>query len=376
MKYTFLVTQKCNLSCQYCYIKQRSNRMTRQIAKRAVDFSFRNTPPDEPVEVGFFGGEPLLEFGTVKEITNLFEDHPEFDSQRVRMTVITNGTVFSKEIATFLGAHNIALGISCDGPPEVHGANRRFRNGRTSAQRVEHTITLARRWLPTVMVNAVYGPQTAPALPRTVDYLSSLGIRQIYLTPDFCASWSPAEIEALQGIFDIIGQQYAQHYLEGDPHFLSPIDSKIAVMLRGGYDPTERCRMGRGEFAFTPEGSIYPCERLVGDGKNEHSIGNLDDGIQIDKLLGHCVPAESLNKECASCRAREFCMNWCGCSNFFTTGFYNRVSPLQCALEKATLNTALEVLQTLESKLGPVFCEHLSGVPQTNSMLCRGGNVP
>jgi uncharacterized protein len=47
------------------------------------------------------------------------------------------------------------------------------------------------------------------------------------------------------------------------------IDGAIAVILRGGYKPLERCRMGAGEYAFGPSGNIYPCERLIGsdDGK-------------------------------------------------------------------------------------------------------------
>ncbi len=61
-------------------------------------------------------------------------------------------------------------------------------------------------------------------------------------------------------------------------------------------------------------------------------------------------------------------MNWCGCSNAFMTGYYNRVGAFLCASERAAIQTALEVFQTLERKLGPVFLHHLSGAPQRNSL--------
>ena len=58
------------------------------------------------------------------------------------------------------------------------------------------------------------------------------------------------------------------------------------MILRGGYRPLERCRMGNGEYAFAASGNIYPCERLIGDGEGKnHRIGkmfikSLDDMVE------------------------------------------------------------------------------------------------
>jgi len=54
-------------------------------------------------------------------------------------------------------------------------------------------------------------------------------------------------------------------------------------------------------------------------------------------------------------------MNWCGCSNYFMTGSYNRVSPFLCASERALIETALRVFETLEAELGPTFVDHVGG---------------
>ena len=62
------------------------------VASKIIEFAYRTTPSDEKLEIGFFGGEPLLEFEVVKEIVGLVETHPHFDRSRVHMTVITNGT--------------------------------------------------------------------------------------------------------------------------------------------------------------------------------------------------------------------------------------------------------------------------------------------
>ena len=66
-------------------------------------------------------------------------------------------------------------------------------------------------------------------------------------------------------------------------------------------------------------------------------------------------------------------MNWCGCSNAFMTGYYNRMGPFLCASERTASQTALDVFTTLERRLGPIFLHHLAGAPQLNSRMERKG---
>jgi uncharacterized protein len=46
---------------------------------------------------------------------------------------------------------------------------------------------------------------------------------------------------------------------------------------------------------------------------------------------------------------RDYCMNWCGCSNYYSTGSYNVVSPFTCASEKAAIKTAFNIIPKIES---------------------------
>jgi uncharacterized protein len=214
--------------------------------------------------------------------------------------------------------------------------------------------------LPAVSANAVYHPKTFTHLPDTVAYFRSLGVRQIYINPDYSASWTAADAEALPELIDRIADIYIESYLDDNPVFINVIDFKIAVILRGGYHEKEHCRMGRGEYAFSPEGNIYPCERLVGDGANgDHRIGTIDNGLELDKMLCHMAPGGEVNTPCLSCDLRAYCMNWCGCSNFMSSGHYNRVGPFTCASEKANIRAAFKAFEKLEEALGPTFYNHL-----------------
>lgn len=370
-KYTLCLTQNCNLRCKYCYIEKRDARMSIPIAEQIIDFTFTNTPPDKKIDIGFFGGEPLLEFELIKIITDMIERHPSYDHERIELSITTNGTIFSDEIAQFFKKHRIVLCISCDGPPRVQDRHRSFSSGRGSSEVVENTIRRALEALPMVLVNAVYHPATFRYLPEVVDYLSSLGLRQIYLSPDLSASWSKENADLLPEVYSQVGDLYMDYYLQHKPHFLSLIDGKIVVFLKGGYQPLDRCQMGKREFAFTPEGNIYLCERLIGSGNNnnQHCIGNINDGLKSEWLACKNVTHQSINEECLACGLRDYCMNWCGCSNYFSTGHYNRVSPVLCASEKAAIQVAFKVFQNLQEKLGPIFMDHLAGMSFLNSRL-------
>ncbi len=370
-KYTLCLTQNCNLRCNYCYIEKRNVRMSISIAEKIIDFAFKNTPSDKKIDIGFFGGEPLLEFELIKVVTEMIERHPSYDQERLELSITTNGTIFSAEIAEFLKMHRIVLCLSCDGPHNVQDKFRRFSSGMGSSEVVENTIRQALATLPMVLVNAVYHPATFRYLSEVIDYLSSLGLRQIYLNPDFSAPWSKADVDRLPEVYSRVGELYMDYYLQQNPHFISLIDSKIAVILRGGYQPLDRCQMGKREFAFTPEGNIYLCERLIGSGNNtnKHCIGNINDGLKNEWLSCNNHTSQSHNEECLSCGLIDYCMNWCGCSNYLSSGYYNRVSPFLCASEKAAIQVAFKVFQNLQGKLGPVFMDHLDGMSFLNSRL-------
>jgi uncharacterized protein len=365
MKYTLAITQKCNLACDYCYIKKNNSAMELSAARRIVDFIFGNVPLDEKIDIGFFGGEPLLEFELVKNITGMIQTHERYDPDQVTISVTTNGTILSEHIMEFIAEKNLVLCISCDGPPAVQDRFRRFPDGRKSSPMVENNIKQALSRFPMVPVNSVYGPDTLESLPDIVDYLASLGVRSIYLNPDISAHWTEKETDALPRIYNVIGEKYLDYYMRGTPKYISIIDGKITVILRGGYKPLERCRMGKGEFAFAPSGNVYPCERFIGsDDGRTHCLGNINDGLTGTK---QCQPisATALNRECQTCGLRDYCMNWCGCTNYFGTGEYAMVSPFICASEKAAIKVAFEIIQRGGEK-GLNLAGHLAGMPMMN----------
>jgi uncharacterized protein len=368
MKATLFLTMACNLRCDYCYIRKQNIPMNRATLVKAVDFAFCTAGPNERVDIGLFGGEPLLNWPLAQEAVALIEQRAEDRRHVIRLSLVTNGTLMNDEILQYLLDHHIILQVSCDGAPHVQDKHRRYADGKPSSAIVEANLSAALKALPAVLVNVVYSPDTYSYLPESIEYFTSLGLRQIILNPDYSAAWGSADIAGLENTYGRIAELYLSCYEVKSPLFISLIDEKIAVILRGGYGPSERCHMGYGEFAFSPQGFVFPCERLVGDGeRNRHCIGHLDQPDNLQR--GHCQAKGNgcKNTECQLCGVADYCMNWCGCSNFFASGDYRRPSPFLCTSERLAINAAFNVLKQVEEDNQLIFINHYAGLPMVNS---------
>ena len=339
--------------------------MSLSTAKKIVDFIFENQQEHNQIDIGFFGGEPLLEYELLKNITSIVQSHKAFHPKQVKLSVTTNGTLLTREIMTFLLEKNIALFISCDGPPKIQDQFRHFSNGKKTSDLVEKNIMEAANYLPVFGVNSVYSPENFEFLPDVVDYFLTLGVKMLYLSPNISAQWTKKEADMIHPIYDAVGKRYVNSFSSGKPVYISLIDSKITVILKGGYEPSDMCRMGRGEYAFAPSGNVYTCERLIGsDDGITHCLGNIDNGLFSKK---GCGTPEVINVECLDCSLKKYCMNWCGCTNYYSSQSYNRVSPFTCLSEKAAIRTALDILQNAENHWLPNF-SHMQGqnLPKTS----------
>ena len=73
------IAHNCNLSCEYCYADSGAfggslQLMSRRILFKAIDFSFAHSGDFKSVNVGFFGGEPLLNFKLIREAVKYARD--------------------------------------------------------------------------------------------------------------------------------------------------------------------------------------------------------------------------------------------------------------------------------------------------------------
>jgi len=211
-----------------------------------------------------------------------------------------------------------------------------------------------------LQVNAVFGPDTISELPRTVEFFIKSGVLLIHLNPNIKAVWPDKLQYGLSEIFQHLADVYINCYQKGQEIYVNLLDNKMLLFLKGGYDKSDVCSMGDGELAFAPSGNIYPCERFIGEDDNASlCLGNIYTGLDMAHRCSLRTQRGNINPECVECRLAKYCMNWCGCTNYFMSGQTNIATPMLCAMERAMIAAAQRVFDSLVSSGNELFANHM-----------------
>ncbi len=137
-KMTFEITQNCNLRCKYCIFnghydnhRQLSPRnMDFETARKGLDYIFSLIKDRKKKEftLSFYGGEPLLNIDTIKQV--LAYGKRLFSGWDLRFSMTTNLTLLTEDILDFLVENDFILLVSLDGGKENHDAKRVYANGK------------------------------------------------------------------------------------------------------------------------------------------------------------------------------------------------------------------------------------------------------
>jgi uncharacterized protein len=133
----------CNLDCKYCfYLSKRelpggpgSGHMADETLERFVKDYIDSVTGDEVV-FSWQGGEPtLLGLGFFEKVVALQRKHAK-PGQRVENDLQTNGTLLDEDWARFLKKHRFLVGLSIDGPREIHDHYRITKHAEPTFDRV------------------------------------------------------------------------------------------------------------------------------------------------------------------------------------------------------------------------------------------------
>ena len=136
----------CNLQCRYCYLgkSKRAAQVSLSLVERVLSQVCRYNGKQETTGVVWHGGEPLLaglEF--YREIRQL--QSTVVREFKIENLLQTNGVLLDEEWARFFLDANFHIGISLDGPKEVHDACRVFPGGEGSFDLILENIIRAKR---------------------------------------------------------------------------------------------------------------------------------------------------------------------------------------------------------------------------------------
>lgn len=334
-KVTLQLTQNCNFRCSYCTYthsdgSQRTHahhRMSFEIAKKAVDYLFEHSIDSREVYIGFYGGEPLLEFPLMKKVVEYANEL--FESSRLRYTTTTNASMLNDEIIAFFKEHHFSVVISLDGPEKIHDKNRVFaENGkgtfRVVIEKLKSLYNNNPDFFKKITINMVIDPS------NNFDDVLSLFSEYPFLNE--CNS----QINVIDDYFsdkkNVVSENYIQsmEYQKflGYLYLLNRISVKdipLAVLtkIRGIQNesfkkfsprteidetttPSGPCLPGKSRLLVTYDGRFIPCER-VSETSDAMCLGTLETGIDLSKAQQLLNVSKITAEECKKCWAFSLC---------------------------------------------------------------------
>ena len=339
---TLMVNHACNLRCDYCYTGKKVFRsMPEPIGKHGIDRALASIKRGGRLELGFFGGEPMLEAELVARLIDYARLHCELADVHLSVGITTNGTMTTPAAWSIMTAPEVNLAVSHDGLPEVHNAHRRSAKGEETSELVIATmrgLAEAGKEFSAVMV---VRPDTVGSLPEGVRFLHNLGVRHTDPTLDLWEDWLPDDLQRLEKAI----MRLAHIWRAGLPgHSITWFDEKAARLLRLPMGQTARCGFGCGQVAIAPSGNLYPCERLIGEDQNDNPMRLPGHARAGDNFLQFPPSPARRAAACDTCEIRSLCSTTCRCSNYLRTGRVDRPDILLCLLNKVCVRETARIL--------------------------------
>ncbi len=143
----------CNLDCDYCFYLSKENllngpgigRMSDETLERLIQQYIAGvTGPS--VVFSWQGGEPtLMGLDFFRKVVKLQKRH-EKPGQRIENDLQTNGTLITDEWCVFLKEHGFLVGLSIDGPKDIHDRYRVTKGRKPTFDRVFATSKLLKKY--------------------------------------------------------------------------------------------------------------------------------------------------------------------------------------------------------------------------------------
>ena len=352
----------CNLRCTYCFYLGKEaiypnvpkHRMSVEVMRRMIS-SFLKT--DQPqYAFGWQGGEPtLMGLDFFKDVTACQQEFGTVGAM-VSNGLQTNTTLIDDAWAEHLARYNFLVGVSIDGPAEVHNRYRRYVDGRGSHEFVMEGLAALKRRGAEYNVLTLVSRANISRPRETYRYLCDMGV--YYHQYIECVEFD--ENGDLRP-FAVNGEEWGDflcaifdEWLPTDTRKVSIrlFDSILTMMVDG---VANCCNMGqdcRQYLVVEHNGDVYPCDFFV---EPDLKLGNITEN-SWEEMLDSPLYEEfgkrksQWNVACKSCPYLRYCAGCCPKNRPLRGRDPGRLSVL-CEGWKRFYNHALPGLEKLADQI-------------------------
>ena len=306
----------CNLACKYCFIGALDDKETivmseSTIANIAEKFTkyFREKKLNK-VEIIFYGAEPLIAFDVIQKVVDKFDNISDI---LFNYSIVTNGTLLSKDIIDWLVYKNISIGISLDGYQEINDINRIYKQGNSSVyETVIKNVHMLKRRKINFGLSITLTPIILKNTEKYLDWLKEIDVKNInfnllhYTQPT--NEWENYYIEASKFLFKV--------YDCLQPYGI--IDDRLQRKVRAfnsKYFKYNDCgAVGGNQICVAPNGDVTVCHGYWHSDKERCgniNVNSISDLINHDNFKKWKTNLTINKKECLICPAIHICGGGC-----------------------------------------------------------------
>ena len=323
----------CNLRCRYCYYLDKADiyggkepRMTYEMLETFIrEYIAANDVPE--VLFNWHGGEPLLMgLDFYRKAIQLQKKYAS--GKRIRNALQTNATLVTAEWADFFRENGFLIGVSLDGPRDVHDCYRAGKGGGSTSERVVKGIAELYKAGVDYNIMATVNHKSEGRGLEIYQFLKGAGTRFIQFMPVLehvkdgrivspdeegsqIAPWSVSAEGFGRFLCDIF-DYWVRH--DVGSVFINQFDSTLAMWC--GEQPST-CTFAQtcgGNSVIEHNGDLYPCDHFVYE---DYRIGNvLETDLRTlmasEKQIRFGIDKRNgLPKKCVTCRWYFACHGEC-----------------------------------------------------------------
>lgn len=313
----------CNLDCSYCFYLDREadpyaalpgRRMGLDTLERLVDsYLFYSFPQST---FAFQGGEPTL--AGLPFFEKLVELQQQYGrgGQSVSNAIQTNGIVIDENWCRLFKSYNWLIGLSLDGPEDVHDLYRFNKEGRGTWKRVMQTLGTMQKEQVEFNILCVLSQANVEKPRELYKFFRAAGVDNIQYIP-----LSEFDNEGKPLPFTITPEQYGRFLLETFElwwperrkvriRFFDNLAEALAGQKPGTCTMHETCD---SYVVVEYNGDVYPCDFFV---ERDWKLGNvnLDSWTEIarrQRRYNFASKKTIAHPECRVCEYQSICHNGC-----------------------------------------------------------------
>jgi len=356
------VSDACNLRCDYCYVWSEAHLsehgapkiMSPEVVVRAIDLLGRPNA-ERPIDVSFFGGEPLTAWRTIVFAVERFERLASVTGAKFRFHVTTNGTLLDRAKAEFLAKHNFGLIVSVDGTREHHDLHRKTIKGVGSYDHVLRGLEHLRQVGigAHVTLRGTFIPGEADSTPEALaamnalcdDGMSGSVAYEPAALADMDCSGNPGDYaDDEMDRFMNAGTSWCIERARAGKSVRWSYIQKTLSRLNGRTPAFTECGAGSGYMSVSPDGEIHTCHMRCA------AIGHVRWGLDEVARLPWLEHRLTAHDGCGACWARRSCGGGCRAYNLKRNGDIHKPGRLYCLLSQAKARAAMRVLVELRDE--------------------------